>query len=100
MKVFTFVCFAIALLFSQSTLAYNQGSGVGVTKTTKSSKNNTQLKIKSSQQAAQLAKSRFGGKVLKVSKKGSAGFRVKLVKKDGHVISVYVDARTGQIRGN
>lgn len=57
-----------------------------------------QLRVRSSQQAAQIAKGRFGGKVLKV-KKQQSGYRVKLIKSDGHIISVYVDAKTGRISG-
>ena len=58
----------------------------------------TQLRVKSSKQAAQMAKSRFGGKVLKVQKQKS-GYRVKLIKADGHIVSVYVDAKTARISG-
>ena len=45
-----------------------------------------------------MAKNRFGGKVLKVQKQKS-GYRVKLIKTDGHIISLYVDAKTGRISG-
>ncbi len=62
--------------------------------------NHNQLKVTSASQAAHLVKSRLGGKVLKVSKsKGNTGYRVKLVKKNGHVVSVFVDAKTGKIKG-
>ena len=57
-----------------------------------------QLRVNSSKQGAQMAKGRFGGKVLKVQKQKS-GYRVKLIKTDGHIISVYVDAKTGRISG-
>jgi uncharacterized membrane protein YkoI len=56
------------------------------------------LRVKSSNQAAQLAQSRFGGKVLKVQSKKS-GYRVKLIKKNGHIIAVFVDAKSGRISG-
>lgn len=56
------------------------------------------LSVNSSQQAAQMAKGRFGGKVLKVQKQKS-GYRVKLIKTDGNIISVVVNARTGHISG-
>ncbi len=58
--------------------------------------------IKNPQQAAKLVRSRFGGKVLKVSTKkvnGRVAYRVKLIKKDGHIVSVLVDAQSGQIKG-
>jgi len=54
--------------------------------------------VKSAKRAAQLAQSRFGGKVLKVQKQKS-GYRVKLIKKNGHVIAVFVDAKSGRISG-
>ncbi|WP_168427277.1 PepSY domain-containing protein [Candidatus Colwellia aromaticivorans] len=57
-----------------------------------------QVRVKSTKQAAQLAQRRFGGKVLKVQSQKS-GYRVKLIKKDGHIISVFVDAKSGRISG-
>lgn len=103
MKFVLLVLFVIAFSFSSSSFAYFQGSGSGFGKPAASTKNNTKLRIKSAQQAAQVAKNHFGGKVLKVNKKNSNSspvYRVKLVKTNGHVISVIVDAKTGQIIGN
>jgi uncharacterized membrane protein YkoI len=57
-----------------------------------------QANVISSQQAAHMAKSRFGGKVLKVQKQNT-GYRVKLIKNDGNIVSVYVDAKSGRISG-
>jgi len=60
------------------------------------------LRVSSSGQAAQLVKSRVGGKVLKVQSKkvnGRAGYKVKIIKTDGRIISVLVDAETGRIIG-
>jgi len=60
------------------------------------------LKVSSSGQAAKLVKSRVGGKVLKVQSKkvnGHAGYKVKVIKKDGRIISVLVDAESGRIVG-
>ena len=60
------------------------------------------LRVSSSGQAAQLVKSRLGGKVLKVQRKkinGHAGYKVKIIKKDGRIISVLVDAESGRIIG-
>ncbi|WDE08173.1 PepSY domain-containing protein [Thalassomonas viridans] len=57
----------------------------------------------SQQQAAQKVKNRYGGKVLKVQSSkvnGQAGYKVKLLKKDGHIISVLVDGHSGKIKGN
>ncbi|ACJ30263.1 Propeptide, PepSY amd peptidase M4 [Shewanella piezotolerans WP3] len=61
------------------------------------------LKVGSSQQAAQLVKSRYSGKILKVQStrvNGNPGYRVKLLSKDGVVFHVSVDAKTGSIRRN
>lgn len=52
----------------------------------------------SAQQAARKVIGRFGGKLLKVSSSKN-GYRVKVIKKDGRIISVFVDGRTGQIHG-
>lgn len=60
------------------------------------------LAISNSQQAARLVKSQFGGKILKVQRtkvSGNPGYRVKVLKDNGHVISVTVDAVTGRISG-
>lgn len=56
----------------------------------------------SAKQAARIVMNRYGGKVLKVKRVGSKrnpGYRVKLLKKSGHVISVVVNANSGQISG-
>jgi uncharacterized membrane protein YkoI len=60
--------------------------------------NKQQIRVNSSNQAAQMAQSRYGGKVLKVKAKKS-GYRVKLIKKDGYIITVFVDAKSGRISG-
>jgi uncharacterized membrane protein YkoI len=57
----------------------------------------------SAQQAARIVKNKFGGKVLKVHNRGSKkspSYRVKLLKDNGHVISVNVDGRSGQVSGH
>ena len=61
------------------------------------------LKITSAQQAASIVMSRYGGKVLKVSKQkvnGGSGYKVKLLKDNGQIISVVVDATSGRLKGN
>ena len=60
------------------------------------------LKVRSPQQAAQLVKQRYGGKVLKVQRtqvNGNSGYRVKLLKANGQITSYSVDAKTGRISG-
>ncbi len=55
----------------------------------------------SSQQAAKLVKKRYGGTVLKVKKqKNNTGYKVKIVKPNGQVISKKVNAKTGKIENN
>ena len=56
----------------------------------------------SAQQAAKIVKRRFSGKVLKISTQkiaGHPGYKVKLIKDNGHIIYVLVDARSGKIKG-
>jgi len=57
-------------------------------------------KVRSAQQAAKIVKNRYGGKVLKVQtvNKGQ-GYRVRLLKKNGHVVTVTVDAKSGRVSG-
>jgi len=89
--------FLFAVILSMSANAH--GSFALSTNTVKTNQpSKQQLRVNSSKQAAQMAKGRFGGKVLKV-KKQKSGYRVKLIKTDGHIISVYVDAKTGRISG-
>jgi uncharacterized membrane protein YkoI len=95
--------FALPLVFlfaiTTSMGVAGQGSFVSAISTIKNNQHaKEQLRVKSSKQAAQMARGRFGGKVLKVQKQKS-GYRVKLIKTDGHIISAYVDAKTGRISG-
>ncbi|WOT06081.1 PepSY domain-containing protein [Shewanella youngdeokensis] len=58
------------------------------------------LQVNSSQQAVQLVKRQYSGKVLKVQSanvRGGAGYRVKLLSKDGVVFYVNVNAKTGRV---
>jgi uncharacterized membrane protein YkoI len=68
----------------------------------KNAKSKTTLRVYNSQQAAQLVKRRFNGKVLKVNRQtvnGNSGYKVKLIKKNGHIVSVLVDATNGRVIG-
>lgn len=91
---FALICF---ILFSTtlSLLNFAHGSNLSGAKTIKAKQ---QLRVTNSQQAAQMARSRFGGKVLKV-KNNQSNYRVKLIKDNGHIISVIVDAKTGRVLG-
>ena len=93
--------FVLVFLFalSLSLSAFAQGSVSAINSTIKTNQHaKAQLRVKSSNQAAQMAKGRFGGKVLKVQKQKS-GYRVKLIKTDGNIVSVYIDAKTGRMNG-
>ncbi|ALO34207.1 hypothetical protein CMT41_05285 [Colwellia sp. MT41] len=58
-------------------------------------------KVTSSKQAAKIVQKQYGGRVLKVNKqKNNAGYRVKIVKPNGQVISKKVNAKTGKIENN
>ena len=58
-------------------------------------------KVTSSKQAAKLVQNKYGGKVLKVNKqKNNAGYKVKIVKPNGQVVSKKVNAKTGKIENN
>lgn len=72
---------------------YVSGTGLSSSK----EKTNLGLRVKNNKQAAKVATGRFGGKVLKVQKKKS-GYRVKLIQTNGHIVYVYVDAKTGKIK--
>lgn len=76
-----------------TTVKVNQQSG--------QQSNKQQVPVKNATQAAQIAQRRFGGKVLKVFKVQAkkTGYRVKLIKKNGHIIVVFVDGKTGRISG-
>jgi len=55
-------------------------------------------KVTSSKQAAKIVQKQYGGKVLNVKKqKNNSGYKVKIVKPNGHVVSKKVNAKTGKI---
>jgi len=95
--VYSYLCYillAFLLAFSLTVVQVNSAQAASQLK----QQANTALKVKTSKQAAKIAKSRIGGKVLKV-KRSNTSYRVKLIKKDGHIISVLVDAKTGKVIG-
>lgn len=93
------ILFTIAeVTFSAQTFAQGHFGAVVSTMKANQLSSKQQLRVKSAQQAARLAQSRFGGKVLKVQTQKS-GYRVKLIKKNGHIIAVFVDAKSGRISG-
>ncbi|MCE9685252.1 PepSY domain-containing protein [Shewanella sp. AS16] len=61
------------------------------------------LQVMSAQQAVQLVKRQYQGKVLKVKAarvNGHPGYKVKLLSDDGMVFYVAVDAQTGRVMRN
>ena len=64
---------------------------------------NSQLRVKSRDQAIQLVKRQYQGKVLKAQSsrvKGNPGYRIKMLSNQGVVFYVSVDAKTGSVRRN
>ena len=62
-----------------------------------------QLNIESREQAVQLVKRQYQGKVLKVKSSrvnGHPGYQIKLLSKEGRVFYVSVDAQTGRVSRN
>ena len=63
-------------------------------------KNHPNLRVKNRQQATQMVKSKYGGKVLSVQStqvNGNPGYRAKLLSADGVVFYVSIDAVSGQM---
>lgn len=62
--------------------------------------NATKLKIENKEQAIQLVKSKYSGKILKVQANkinNHGGYKVKLITKKGVIYYISVDAQTGLI---
>ncbi|NMP31216.1 PepSY domain-containing protein [Thalassotalea sp. M1531] len=92
MKNLALVCVVISLL---SVASYSANTAPYADKKQNSQKHKKSI---SAGQAASMVKAKFGGKVLKVQSSGN-GYRVKILKPDGRIISVFVDGVSGRIRG-
>jgi uncharacterized membrane protein YkoI len=91
MKVAVFFLYFFFSVFSSSALAQPFANA--------QYKNNA-LKVTSSRQAAQMVVGRFGGKILKVQPKkmnGQQGYKVKLIKQNGNIVTVFVNAKSGRL---
>lgn len=93
--------FSVLLITSPLKSAQAEAHHSAVLQLTRFDKNTpvSSLAIQNSHQAARLVKNRFGGKVLKVKKvksNGKQGYKVKVLKDNGHVITVFVNAQTGK----
>ncbi|MFB1015857.1 MAG: putative membrane protein YkoI [Alteromonadaceae bacterium] len=100
MKTVLLTFIALIAFFVPNDITHAYGSNDSQVKRNTQSKST--LKIYSSRQAAKLVKRRFNGKVLNVKKQtvnGNSGYKVKLIKKNGHVVSVLVDAKSGRVIG-
>ncbi|WP_448214236.1 PepSY domain-containing protein [Colwellia sp. MEBiC06753] len=91
-----------ALSFDASALTYvesyaDRGAERSADKKPKNQKRVNPNTISASQ-AANNARSKYGGKVLKVQQ-AAGGYRVKVITTDGRVISVFVDGTTGRVKG-
>jgi len=97
MKLVIFFLLLSIMGFSEH--SYGQGIG-GDVKKTKQQK--PKLQVNNAKQAAKIVRRRVGGKVLKVQNQrvnGNRSYRVKVVKPNGHVTSVSVDAKSGRVKG-
>ncbi len=97
MKFVIFLLFLSVMSFSEPLKAQGIGADVKKTKQQKS-----KLQVNSAKQAAKIVRKRVGGKVLKVQNQrvnGNRSYRVKVVKPNGHVTSVSVDAKSGRVKG-
>ncbi|WP_076421000.1 PepSY domain-containing protein [Colwellia sp. UCD-KL20] len=92
-----FVLVISIILFSSLPVFALAGDGVPLIRADGSS--SKQNKVQNSSQAARIVKSRVGGKVLKVKNDGRSGYKVKVIKDDGHIINVTVDAKSGRVKG-
>ncbi|WP_448548587.1 PepSY domain-containing protein [Thalassotalea fusca] len=102
MRIISSIILGGMLLGQPTALAYSDNAYGNVKLQKAAYFQGSALKVTSAQQAAQIVKQRYGGKVLKVQRKqlnGNTGYRVKLLKANGQVVSVTVDAATGRISG-
>ncbi|MEW6997485.1 PepSY domain-containing protein [Colwelliaceae bacterium BS250] len=100
MKFMAFCFFCIGVLASPLTMAKLNNSSPKAPYGQHIPYQSAALKIANKEQAAALVKSRMGGKVLSVKAvKGKQAYKVKLLKDDGHIVSVFVNAKTGKIQG-
>jgi len=102
MKKHLFILGIIASLIAAPVLAKIDAVPNSIMHVTAKYAQSSNTKSLSAQQAARIVKNKFGGKVLKVSSSGSKtkpSYRVKLLKDNGHVVSVNVDAQSGRVSG-
>ncbi|MCG9731900.1 MULTISPECIES: PepSY domain-containing protein [unclassified Shewanella] len=99
------ILFSLSLLAAQPAAASSVHAVTSMMSVSMKANNNQQqkLKVRSKEQAVQLAKRQYRGKVLKVQSSrvnGNPGYSVKLLSNDGVVFYVNVDAKTGRVSRN
>jgi uncharacterized membrane protein YkoI len=101
MKKIIAIMWVITLIsFSWAPVAFaNTQGGFNSQNNGSSSKKNEANKVKNSNQAARIVKNQVGGKILKVKDNGRSGYKVKVIKDNGHIINVTVDAKSGRVKG-
>ena len=102
MKKQLFMLSVICSLIAAPVFASLDATPNNVTIVTAKYAKSTKAKSLSAQQAARIVKNKYGGKILKVKSSGTRNnprYRVKLLKDNGHVISVSVDGRSGRVSG-
>ena len=108
MKMASLLTLIVCLLFPLTVLASRvQLSTIAASSMSmaeqSSKKSPNKLKVRSRDQAIQLVKRQYQGKVLKAQSSrinGHPGYKVKLISKEGLVFYVSVDAQTGSVRRN
>lgn len=106
MKLASLLTLIVYLLFPLTVTASSTQRSTGAERSMhiagqSSKKSSNKLKVKSREQAVQLVKRQYQGKVLKAQSKrvnGHPGYKVKLLSKKGLVFYVTVDAQTGSVR--
>ncbi len=97
MKALIYILLMFAFICSPLLIAKGTPNNVQYNSQKLQSQNNNV--VKSATHAAKLVKKRYGGKVLSSKKSSKGRYKVKLLKDDGHIISVSVNAKTGKIKG-
>ena len=99
MKLGLFVLLCSILCTSPDTLA-GEKKAISGKRSHEAKKQKKHLRVTNSGQAAAIVKNRTGGKILKVQPNNRKnGYKVKVIKKDGHIFSVNVDAKSGRVKG-
>ena len=103
MKMASLLTLIVCLLFPLKATAKNVQRANSADSVNSIVEHSSNLKIASREQAIQLVKRHYQGKVLKAQSSrvnGHPGYRIKLLSKKGVVFYVSVDAQTGRVSRN